>query len=204
MRKAAGVAMVLVGALVLGGCATAVSGTPAPAADTQPAQVPRRVPAPPAQGTKFADAKGRFTIVPPASWKTDTSGGNDLAVRFDSPTTTPAPKGPPFAPSVNVRVVTTPHDLNGIVVGSRAELKRLAAGYEAKTDQPDALPDGTPAHELGGSFLDPASGLTLRNVQLFAVRGGSVYVVTGTALAAGWDAIEKELDSSVRSLTITA
>lgn len=204
MRKATGVAMVLVGVLVLGGCASAVSGTPAPVADTQAAQAPHRVPAPPAQGTKFADAKGRFALVPPANWKADASGANDLAVRFDSPTAVPAPKGPPFAPSINVRVVPSAYDLNAIVVGSRAELKRLATGYQAKADQPDTLPDGTPAHELGGSYLDPASGLTLRNLQLFAVRGGSVYVVTGTGLADGWDALEKELDSSVRSLTITS
>lgn len=203
MRKAAVVAMVLVGVVALGGCASEVSGTPAPMANSS-APVSHRVPAPPAQGTKFADVKGRFALVPPTSWKADTSGANDLAVRFDSPATVPAPKGPPFAPSVNVRVVASQLDLNAIVVGSRAELKRLAAGYEAKADQPDTLPDGTPAHELGGTFQDAASGLTLRNLQLFAVKGGSVYVATGTALADGWDALEKELDASLRSLTLTS
>lgn len=69
------------------------------------------------------------------------------------------------------------------------------------TDEAVVLRDGTPAHMLGGKFVD-AAGLTLHNVQLFTVHNGSAIVATGTSPTDAWDAYASAFDTSLRTLTV--
>jgi hypothetical protein len=101
-----------------------------------------------------------------------------------------------------VIVVPAVADLPGIVRGARQEVRALG-DYRPMADEPVTLPDGTPAHLLGGTFRNPDTGLALRNVQLLAVRAGAeTVVVTGTALADEWDGYGPVFETSLRSLTV--
>jgi hypothetical protein len=190
--------LVTVVVLALTGCAVAVTGEPAPDPAAQGVATPTVDPVP--AGVRFSDAGGRFTIGPPKGWKADTGGAQGTAVVFLAPTPTRTAGGS-FTANINVLVVPSEADLPATVVGARRELRGLPA-YTSTADQDAALLGGTQAHLLGGTFTDKASGLTLRNLQLFAVSGGSTTVVTGTAAAQAWDAYAAVFDMALRTLTV--
>jgi hypothetical protein len=106
-----------------------------------------------------------------------------------------------FGANINVLVVQSPADLPSTIAGARHELRGLS-GYTPTADEPVTLHDGTPAHILGGTFVDSASGLSLRNVQLFTVHGGTAIVATGTSPADTWGSYQTVFDTSLRSLTV--
>ena len=194
--------LVTVLALALAACGTTVTGTPAPVPDTPGATPGATAPSvdPVPAGDRFSDAKGRFTIAPPKGWKADTSGAQNTAVVFVAPAPTSTAAGS-FSANINVLVVPSSADLPATVVGARKELRGLT-GYTSTVDEDATLFGGTQAHLLGGTFTDTKSGLQLRNLQLFAVRGGSTTVVTGTAAAQGWDAYASVFDMALRTLTV--
>jgi hypothetical protein len=195
--RAIGLAAALFIALGMTGCAVAIPGVPG----ADPAAVVRPAPSTRPPGDVFRDAQGRFDVVPPPGWTVDTSGAQDTAVIFTDPRPSASPSGR-FRANINVIVVPADADLPGIVTGARREVLALAA-YRPTADEPVTLPDGWPAHLLGGSFRDPLTGLALRNVQLLAVRGGAETVVaTGTALADTWDGYGPVFETSLRSLTV--
>lgn len=174
------------------GCGVAVPGAPA----SDPAALPRPAPAPRPPGAPFRDALGRFVLVPPPGWTLDTSGAEATAVIFADP----RPRG--FRANVNVVVVPAHTDLPGIVTGARQEVRALE-DYLPTADEPVTLPDGAPAHLLGGTYHDPGTGLALRNLQLVALHGqAQTVVVTGTALAEAWDGYAAVFETSLRSLTV--
>lgn len=181
-------------ALAAAGCSVAVTGTPAAQGVAAPGvdQVPA--------GDRYSDARGRFTIAPPAGWKADIGGSRGTAVVFVAPTPTRTGAGS-FSANINVIVVPSKADLPSTVIGARNELRGLT-GYTSTADERTALSGGTQAHLLGGTFTDKGSGLQLRNLQLFAVRGGSTTVVTGTAAAQGWDTYAPVFDTALRTLTV--
>lgn len=185
-------------ALALAGCSVAVTGTPGPDPAAQAVAAPSVDPVP--AGDRFSDAGGRFTIAPPKGWKADTSGASRTAVVFVAPTPTRTGAGS-FSANINVLVVSSNADLPATVVGARNELRGLA-DYTSTTDEDAALFGGPQAHLLGGTFTDKKSGLELRNLQLFAVQGGSTTVVTGTAAAQGWDTYATVFDTALRTLTV--
>lgn len=196
MRKVAVAAML---ALVVGaasGCAVTVPGTPAP--DTSSVAT---APGPPATGA-FGDAQGRFGLVPPPGWTVDTSGARGTAAVFLDP----EPAGSAaeaFTANINVIVLPSSGELPTIVSGARRELTALN-GYRPAEDEAFVLSDGRPAHLLGGTFDDQASGFALRNLQLFTVDGGSTIVVTGTSRAETWSVYEPVFTSSLSTLTVAS
>jgi hypothetical protein len=195
--RAIGIAAALAGAISAAGCTVAVPGTPAadPAALTRPAPSPRP------HGAVFHDALSRFDLVPPQGWTVDPSGAEGTAVVFADPRVSESPGGR-FRPNINVIVVPAHTDLPGIVTGARQEVRALA-GYLPTADEAVTLPDGSPAHLLGGTYQDPETGLALRNLQLLALHGGTeTVVVTGTALADTWDGYAGVFETSLRSLTV--
>ncbi|MEN3266165.1 hypothetical protein [Pseudonocardia sp.] len=191
------IALVLAAGTALAGCSVTVQGTAAPepaAASAAPASGP----AP--SGDVFADTQGRFGLAPPAGWAVDTSGTKGTAVVFMEP----QPAGSAaerFGANINVLVVQTPADLSATIAGARQELQGLS-GYTSTADEAVTLHDGTPAHILGGTFVDSASRLSLRNVQLFTVHGGTAIVATGTSPADAWGSYGTVFDTSLRSLTV--
>jgi hypothetical protein len=205
-------------AVALGGCASTTGGTASPAGGTAPAppsSAAAPTPAAPSStpaangggqataGDAFDDAQGRFDLLPPKGWKVDTSGAQGTAAVFLDPDPVSTPKGA-FQPNVNVIVAPSPGgQLADLLDGTRTELASLNK-YKSTTDQDVTLDDGTQAHLFGGTFTDQASGLDLRNLQLFTVDDKSVYVVTGTAPVSAWDQYESELDASLRSMTLKA
>jgi hypothetical protein len=195
--RAIGVAAALAVALGAAGCTVAIPG--APAAD--PAALARPAPSPRPPGEVFRDAQGRFDLVPPPGWTVDTTGAQNTAVIFADPRPSESQSGR-FRANINVIVVPAAADLPGIVTGARQEVRALA-DYRPTADAPVTLPDGSPAHLLGGTYHDPGTGLALRNVQLLAVHGGTETVVaTGTALADTWDGYGAVFETSLRSLTV--
>jgi hypothetical protein len=208
-------AVLLAAAMVLTGCANQTGGTAAPAAapaPNPPASAAAPSPAAPATpsapvgeaatGDAFDDAKGRFDVLPPSGWTVDTSGAQGTAAVFLDPEPVDTPKGA-FQPNVNVIVAPSPGgQLADLLDGTRTELASLNE-YRSTTDEEITLADGTAAHLFGGTFSDPASGLDLQNLQLFAVDDTSVYVVTGTAPTSAWSEYESELATSVRSMTLS-
>lgn len=191
-----GAALILVAGMALAGCSVTVDGVAAPmrGATSSPP------PAPAPTGDKFTDAKGRFGLAPPAGWTVDTSGAKGTAVVFLAPATADS-AAEPFKANVNVLVVPSPADLPTTIAGARQELQGLT-GYASTTDEVVTLQDGTPAHILGGTFVDPASGLALHNVQLFTVHRGAAIVATGTSPADAWGTYQAALETSLRSLTV--
>lgn len=193
--RAIGVAAVLAGVLSVAACTVAVPGAPAAA----PAATARPSPSP--SGPAFRDALSRFDVVPPPGWTVDTSGVQGTAVVFADPQVSQAAGGR-FRANINVIVLPATTDLPGIVGAARQEVRALA-GYLPTADEPVTLPDGSPAHLLGGTYQDPKSGLALRNLQLMVLHGGGeTVVVTGTALADTWDGYGPVFESSLRSLTV--
>ncbi|WP_433290029.1 LpqN/LpqT family lipoprotein [Pseudonocardia sp. CA-142604] len=194
-----GLALVLVAGMALAGCSTTVAGVAAPArASGSSSAAPASAPS----GKPFKDAQGRFTLNPPAKWVIDDSGEQGTAALFLEPRSA-ATEARGFSANINVLVVPSPVDLSTAVTGARQELTSLD-GYASTTDESLVLRDGTPAHLLGGTFVDPGSGLELRNEQLFAVHDGSAIVATGTSLADDWETYEPVLDTALRSLTVDA
>ena len=194
-----GLALVLVTGMALAACSTTVAGVAAPerASGSSPA-----APASAPSGTPFDDAQGRFGLTPPAGWVVDNSGDQGTAALFLEPRSA-GTETRGFSANINVLVVPSPADLPAAVAGARQELTGLD-GYDSTADESVVLRDGTPAHLLGGTFVDPGSGLALRNEQLFAVHNGSAIVVTGTALVDSWESYESVLDTALRSLTVDA
>ena len=120
---------------------------------------------------------------------------------FIDPQVSESPTGR-FRANINVIVVPAHADLPGIVTGARQEVLALAE-YRSTADEPVTLPDGAPAHLLGGTYGDPRTGLALRNVQLLTLHGAAeTVVVTGTALADTWDGYGPVFETSLRSLTV--
>jgi hypothetical protein len=193
-----GLVLVLVMGMALAACSTTVAGVAAPERASGSSAAPASAPS----GNPFDDAQGRFGLTPPAGWEVDNSGEQGTAVLFLEPRSA-GTETRGFSANINVLVVTSPVDLPTAVDGAREELKSLD-GYSSTTDESVALRDGTPAHLLGGTFIDPGSGLSLRNEQLFAVHNGSAIVATGTALAESWGSYEHVLDTALRSLTVAA
>jgi hypothetical protein len=202
---------------VLPGCSATLTGAPAAAPSPAPATSPTVARGAPATGTSttappgatvapvprpgaWKDPRGRFSLVPPPGWTTDTSGTAGTAVLFADPRPTVTPQGQ-FRANVNVVVVPATAALADIVAGARTELTGLS-GYRATTDASAALADGTPAHRLGGTFTDSRSAVPLRNLQLIAVGRGSTVVVTGTAPAGSWDAFTATFDTVLRSVLL--
>lgn len=191
------VAAALVGVTSAAGCTVAVPGSPA----ADPAGLSRPAPSPRPPGASFRDALNRFDLVPPPGWTVDASGAERTAVIFADPRVSESPGGR-FRANINVIVLPAHTDLPGIVTGARREVRALA-DYLPTADEPVTLPDGSPAHLLGGTYRDPDSGLELRNLQVVALHGGSeTVVVTGTALADTWDGYGNQFETSLRSLTV--
>jgi hypothetical protein len=187
-------------AVLLAACSNGVSGTPAPAS-TPSTRTPTRTPAPQQPVSAVADPAGRFQLVPPPGWRVDTSGAQGTSVILVDPVPTVTPSARLNA-TVTVLVVPSPDDLPTAVAGVRHDLRQLVVDYQGTTDEPVTLSDGTAAHLLGGTFRDPASGLALRNIQLFTVHDGMAIVATGLALPELWDGFEPVFQSSLRSLTV--
>jgi hypothetical protein len=194
-----GLALVLVTGMALAACSTTVAGVAAPDRASGSSSA---APASAASGKPFQDAQGRFGLTPPAGWVIDNSGEQGTAVLFLEPRSA-GTEARGFSANINVLVVPSPADLPTAVAGARQELTSLD-GYDSTTDESVVLRDGTPAHLLGGTFVDPGSGLALRNEQLFAVHNGSAIVATGTSLAESWGSYEPVLDTALRSLTVDA
>jgi hypothetical protein len=195
--RAIGIAAALAGAMSAAGCTVAVPG--APAAD--PAAVARPFPSPRPPGAAFHDALSRFDLVPPPGWTVDPSGTEGTAVVFSDPQVSESTGGR-FRANINVIVVPAHTDLPGIVTGARQEVRALA-GYVPTADEAVTLPDGSPAHLIGGTYQDPDTGLAVRNVQVLALHGRTeTVVVTGTALADTWDGYAGVFETSLRSLTV--
>jgi hypothetical protein len=195
-----GLALVLVTGMALAACSTTVAGVAAP--EPASGSSSSAAPASARSGKPFDDAQGRFGLTPPAGWVIDDSGEQGTAVLFLEPRSA-ATEARGFSANINVLVVPSPADLPAAVAGARQELTSLD-GYDSTTDESVVLRDGTPAHLLGGTFVDPGSGLALRNEQLFAVHDGSAIVATGTSLAESWGSYEPVLDTALRSLTVDA
>jgi hypothetical protein len=207
-------AVLLAGALALGGCATEVAGTAAPApevgsgsgASTAAPQPTTEAPAPSGegqakQGDAFDDDQGRFDLLPPEGWEIDTSGQQGTSAVFldTQPVSTSAGQ---FRVNVNVIVGAFPGDLDDLLAETRSQLPTFK-DYASTADEPVQLSDGTKAHLIGGTFTDEASGFDLQNLQLFTVDGGNVYAVTGTAPTEVFADYEDELDTTLRSLTLS-
>jgi hypothetical protein len=168
-------------ALALAGCSVTVTGTPAadPADD------------------RFSDAQGRFTIVPPQRWTVDTSGDFRTAVVFAGF----RPASSTIRPTINVIVSRTGVDLRSAIAGARGAVGGQR-GYLPDVDEDAVLADGTPAHLLGGYFYDRKSDLLVHDLQLFAVRHGTIVIVTGLTQDQDWDRFEATIDASLRTLTV--
>jgi hypothetical protein len=215
VRSHGALALLAVAALALAGCGSQTGGIAAPApAPDPPSSAAAPAPSTPtptpaastggkaAGGDAFADAQGRFDLLPPAGWTVDTSGAQGTAAVFLDPEAVDTPKGA-FQPNVNVIVAPSPGgQLADLLAGTRTELASLNK-YESTKDEDVTLGDGTAAHLFGGTFTDQSSGLDLQNLQLFAVDDTSVYVVTGTAPVSAWSRYESELDAALRSMTLS-
>jgi hypothetical protein len=198
----------LVALTVLVGCSATVDGVayPEPATAVPPAPVPTATatataaPAPAQPDDRFTDAGNRFRIAPPPGWSTDTSGVSGTAVVFRDPAAARAGDRA-FSPNINVLVAPPRAELAVTLAAARQELRTLP-GYTSTADEAAVLADGTPAHLLGGTFTDARSGTQLRNLQIYAVRGTSSVVATGTAPAPSWASSAGAIDAALRTLTV--
>jgi hypothetical protein len=189
----------LLAALLLAGCTSTVAGVPVAVPGPAPTTAaPPPSPAPGLLGSTYADTGGRFRITPPAGWRVGTSTTAGIAVLFSPSTRTGS-----FTPGLSVYVVDSTLPLDGTVAGARSELTGLSS-YASTTDEPITLPDGTPAHLLGGTYRDLGRDLDLRNLQLFAVHDGKAFAVTATTLSTEWAAQEQRLTAAVASLTFAS
>lgn len=88
-------------------------------------------------------------------------------------------------------------NLDEYVAKSKNALQTTISGYTVTANRKVNLADGSPAVLLGGSFTQDGTGL--KNMQLFALNGDNVYIVTGVALAADWNQEKDMLGTAVMS-----
>jgi hypothetical protein len=141
-----------------------------------------------------------IAFTPPAAWTIRESGlAPGTVVAFVGPVVDQ------FAVNFNLRTTayeggaTLPRDLpQQLLPLLRRDLPtyKLTAGAPAKLKGADAF-------RIDGAFVAPATKLSIRNRQVFAVRNGRLYIFTFTATADSFDAHAGEFDKMIQSVTWT-
>lgn len=156
---------------------------PAPAVAPEPPAGASLVAGP---GAVFRHPDG-FSLTPPAGWVPQRGQEpTGVKVAFQSTAEELGPRGR-FASSVSV--VTEPvgtRTLDGYVRESTEVLRRAFPGVQLIDDARVQTTARVPAHILGWTFVEEE--VTYRVKQLLLVQDGTGYAVTGTGLAATWDA----------------
>lgn len=174
-RFAARLAGLLAGLLVVSSCTAAPE--PADKATDQPGPAATA-------GQRYADSQVGFSIVPPARWRAQPSPGANPVVTFFEPSPDDS-GGAPVLANLVVVVTGTDEGLDANLSAARQQLPGALPNYQPATDERTQLSDGTPAHLLGGTYLQ--RGVELRNLQLVVVADNSCYVATATTSAARFD-----------------
>lgn len=142
-----------------------------------------------------------YRINPPSDWTVrPAQPGNGISVIFAAPVLDPAAKMP-FVDTLNVVVVPTDEALDVLLAQTKAKYPTVLAAYAVVTDQPIVMPDGQPAHLLGGTFELDGYGAQ-QNSQLLVVREGKSYTATFTAAKASFDGLRDLFERSLRSFEL--
>jgi hypothetical protein len=181
------VLLVLLGALGTAGCSVAVAGTPGFAA----------APA----GEPYRDPAGRFALALPPGWRPDPTHPGPGVVFLDA-SAVADPLARLTSPAIEVRVLDWPGDLGRATLTFRPQ---PPPGTTGPVDEPLTLPDGTPAHLFGGTVADALGpGFDRRELQVLAVAGGRLVVVTARGETGEWEGYGTAVfDAALRSLTFT-
>jgi hypothetical protein len=144
----------------------------------------------------YRDDQQHFSLTPPAGWAVRQSGQPNVSVLFVGPVEGQV-AGRAVEPFLNVVVAPAPGTLDSQVAGHR---QYYAAKVQLNEDTPASLPDGRPAHFLGGTLDSPAGAL--RMLQLVAVDDGREYLLTSVAPAATFSRHEPEVRAALLTLKL--
>jgi hypothetical protein len=189
--------VIAVGLVGAAGCSS--GNASAPSTPTPSAAPPAAAPSTPLAAA-YHSPDG-YSISPPADWILHPTDGQDgLSVLFGAPTVDKAaPK--PFVDNLNVVITATPENLDSLVSETKQKYPSVLKNYKVVTDQPITLPNGQPAHLLGGTSDDERSG-SLENIQLILVSAGKEYTITFTSPAASFDSYHDLIQASLASFTL--
>ena len=161
-------------------------------------------------GSVYSDPSGLYAIVLPEGWAQDYGypRSTDI-VDTDSPQRDVAfaersvledqDADPRYAPRITVDVDAWGGTLAEAVDRERSLILTSIVGDDTRltVDEPVVLPDGTPAHLLGGTL--GATGIELR--YLYVVNGASMITVEATGYGAEWARYRDLYDAAQRSVT---
>jgi hypothetical protein len=148
------------------------------------------------------------SIQPPAGWveREGTVRARPLAVFF-KPTTEKDSLGKDvynenISISEDIYKSTEITDPDGYVAKAKSIVQSSIPSYKMATEKKVKLEDGTVATLIGGSLSQ--NGLALKSMQLYAFKGGNVYVITGIVAAANWNKEKDAVGAAVMSFKFPA
>ena len=107
----------------------------------------------------------------------------------------------PFVDNLNVVVTASTKSLEDLVAEGKAKYPSVLTNYKVITDQSIDMPNGQPAHLLGGTFDAEGYGPE-ENIQLIIVNGGKSYTVTFTSPAVSFDKYHDLVQASLASFVL--
>ncbi len=137
-----------------------------------------------------------FSLRPPKGWILDESGRFNTHVIFLN-TVQDYSENDPFVANINV-VSESNQDFNleDYISETKNVLHKFLQDYQLVDERRETI-DGRDVIFIGGTF---SQGIfPLRNLQLYVIKDGKAYVVTGTALNSTWDNHKDILEASLRT-----
>ena len=153
----------------------------------------------PAARVSYTDAQGRFSMMPPQGWQTDTSGQKGTLVIFVNPV---ADHDGSSAFQSNINVVSG--SLGGKTLDEYVDAQKAALGANFKNlsllNDTSTVINGAPARMIEISFA--TNGMTLHDLQASIADNGTLYVVTASTLDASWDAYQGQFTQALGSFAL--
>jgi len=144
-------------------------------------------------------AKLEKSIVPPAGWtgRQGTVSYRPLAVFFKPVWEKDAAGENIFNENINILRDILSSSEEEYLAKAKTALQSNIENYKIISDRKVSLKDGTQATLIGGSFTQ--NGTAMKNMQLYAVKGSDIYIITGVTLAENWDAEKDMIGEAVLS-----
>lgn len=162
--------------------------------------LPARKPFGPAVAGRFEDVDGRFAMVPPPGWNTDTTGSDRSAVRFTNTVPDMTPQGPIYS---SLTVYVAPDNGRDLKAFTQQAIDTAAPQSLATrpVDEPIRLGDGTPARTFGFPTRPSPTAPTLHDLVTAVVHDQRAYLIEGVGWADTWDVQGALMDRAIHTLT---
>jgi len=149
-------------------------------------------------------AKLEKTITPPAGWtsRQGTVSYRPLAIFFKPELEKDANGNDVFNENISIVRDNLIGAESEYVAKAKETLTSRMENYKIISERKVSLADGTAATLIGGSFAQ--NGMAMKNMQLYAAKGGNIYIITGVTLERNWNAQKDMIGAAVMSFKFPA